>query len=74
MPGVRPNRDFPRDAVNVCVGIVWQLCLTALPIYIVLQQWSVVACIAAILVATSVFLKFSWYDRLRDWPEGASSP
>jgi Na+/proline symporter len=74
MPGVRPNRDFPRDAVNVCVGIVWQLCLTALPIYIVLQQWRVVACIAAILVATSVFLKFSWYDRLRDWPEGASSP
>jgi Na+/proline symporter len=71
-PSVRPNRDFPRDALNVAVGIVWQLCLTALPIYFVLQRWSVVGSIALILTATSVFLKFNWYDKLRDWPEGAT--
>jgi hypothetical protein len=46
------------------VGIVWQLCLTALPIYIVLQHWSWVGAIAATLLVTSAILKFSWYDKL----------
>ena len=71
IPGFEPNRDFPRDMFNVAVGIVWQLCLTALPIYVVLQQWSWVARIAATLAVTSVVLKFTWYNMLRDWPDGA---
>jgi Na+/proline symporter len=72
LPSVTPNRNFPRDALNVAVGIVWQLCLTALPIYIVLQQWWWVARVAAVLVAASIFLKFNWYDKLRDWPNGVA--
>lgn len=76
VPPARPNRNFWRDAVNVVVGIVWQLCLTALPIYIVLQQWNWVGSIMAVLAVTSVFLKFNWYDNLRDWPDdgGELSP
>ncbi len=60
----RPNPDFTKDAVNVAVGIVWQLCLTALPIYIVLREWPWAGAIAATLIVTSVFLKFNWYDKL----------
>jgi Na+/proline symporter len=63
-PSFVPNGDFRRDMTNVVVGIVWQLCLTALPIYLVLQNWSWVAYIAAALATTSVFLKFNWYDKL----------
>jgi solute:Na+ symporter, SSS family len=63
-PAFRPNPDFTKDAVNVSVGIVWQLCLTALPIYLVLREWPWVGGIAAVLAATSVFLKFNWYDKL----------
>ena len=37
-PGFQPNRDCNRDWTNVLVGIVWQLCLTALPIYLVLRN------------------------------------
>ncbi len=73
IPPAHPNRDFPRDALNVAVGIVWQLCLTALPIYVVLQQWSWVGRIGVTLAITSVFLKFNWYDKLRDWPDGSGS-
>jgi hypothetical protein len=50
--------------LNVAVGIVWQLSLVVLPIYIVLQKWSWAAIVLVILVVTSVFIKFSWYDRL----------
>jgi solute:Na+ symporter, SSS family len=63
-PAFRPNRDFRRDTVNVLVGIVWQLCLTALPIYLVLRNWPWVGSIAAVLVVTSIFIKFNWYDKL----------
>jgi len=63
-PNFQPNRDFGRDTINVLVGIVWQLCLTALPIYIVLQHWSWVAGIAVLLAVTSIFIKFNWYDKL----------
>ena len=63
-PSFRPNPNFKRDTGNVMVGIVWQLCLTALPIYIVLQHWSWVGAIAATLLVTSAILKFSWYDKL----------
>ena len=63
-PTFQPNRDMARDSVNVAVGIVWQLCLTALPIYLVLRNWTWVAVIGVTLVVTSVFIKFNWYDRL----------
>ena len=70
-PAFRPNPNFRRDAVNVAVGIVWQLCLTALPIYLVLQRWTWLAVIAALLVVTSIVIKFNWYDRLEAAPEAA---
>ena len=63
-PSFVPNHNFVHDMVNVAVGIVWQLSLVVLPIYIVLQKWSWAAIVLVILVVTSVFIKFSWYDRL----------
>ena len=70
-PNFKPNPDFWRDAINVIVGIVWQLTLTALPIYIVFRNWQWAGWIFAILVVTSVFLKFSWYDKLEKEPAKA---
>jgi solute:Na+ symporter, SSS family len=63
-PNFAPNTGAAHDLTNVAVGIVWQMCLMTLPIYIVLKQWTWSGWILAILVTTSVYLKFSWYDRL----------
>ncbi|MBP7934363.1 MAG: Na+:solute symporter [Phycisphaerae bacterium] len=63
-PSFRPNPRFRRDASNVVVGIVWQLCLTALPIYLVLRQWNWIGAIVAVLVVTTIFIKLNWYDKL----------
>jgi Na+/proline symporter len=63
-PGFQPNRRFARDSANVLVGIVWQLSLTALPIYLVLRNWPWVGTVLAILVLTTIFIKFNWYDKL----------
>jgi SSS family solute:Na+ symporter len=68
-PTFLPNRNARHDLVNVAVGIVWQLCLVTLPIYIVLQQWPAAAGILVLLVLTSLFLKLKWYDRLEAEPQ-----
>ena len=67
-PNFKPNPDFWRDTINVIVGIVWQLSLTALPIYIVLRDWNWTGGILIVLVITSIFIKFNWYDRLEKEP------
>ena len=63
-PAFAPNNDFWKDSVNVAVGIVWQLRLTSLPIFLVLQFWDWLVGVLAALVATSIFIKFNWYDKL----------
>jgi len=63
-PTFQPNREFPRDITNVLVGILWQVSLAALPVYIVLRDWSWAGPILAFVVAASIFLKYRWYDRL----------
>jgi Na+/proline symporter len=67
-PEFVPNPDFWRDTINVIVGIIWQLSLTALPIYIVLRDWNWTGGIFIVLVITSIFIKFNWYDRLEKEP------
>jgi len=69
-PTFVPNDNAGPDLRNVAIGIVWQLCLVTLPIFTVLKQWTVAGLILALLIATSVTLKFTWYDRI----EKASSP
>ena len=60
----QPNRNCGRDCLNVVVGMLWQLCLVSLPIFIVLRNWRWVGAILATLVITVTFLKFNWYDKL----------
>ena len=64
----QPNHSAARDLSNVAVGIVWQLCLVMLPIYLVLHKWSWAGGIAVLLAATSVYMKFNWYDKLEKAP------
>jgi hypothetical protein len=63
-PAFKPNHNFRRDMINVLVGMIWQLCLVALPIFIVFRNWPWAGGIAVLLVVTSVFIKFNWYDKL----------
>jgi len=63
-PGFKRNKDFGRDMFNIVVGIVWQVSLVVLPLYIVIQEFDRAAITAAIILGTSVILKFTWYDHL----------
>lgn len=63
-PSFEPNKDFWRDMFNIAVGIVWQVSLVVLPMYFVIREFGRAALTGAVILATSVILKFSWYDRL----------
>jgi solute:Na+ symporter, SSS family len=58
--------------LNVFVGIIWQTALTTTGIYLVLQDWTRLIWSLAAVAATSIWLKFFWYDRLEDYPSGVS--
>jgi len=61
-PQITANKNFKRDAFNVAIGIIWQCCLTILPMYIVVRQgWGFFAA-ASLLFATTFILKKTWYD------------
>ena len=51
---------------NVAVGIIWQTCLVAAPIYLVLKQFTSMGYALGIIVVTSLLLKKFWYDKLED--------
>jgi len=75
-PSFERNRDFPRDMFNIAVGIVWQIALVVLPIYVVIQEFTRAAITLAVVLATAAILKFTWYDHLnvREAKLGASAP
>jgi hypothetical protein len=65
-PGFKRNKDFFRDMFNIAVGIVWQIALVALPLYIVIQEFDRAGIALAVILATSAILKFTWFDHLTE--------
>ena len=63
-PGFKRNKDFFRDMFNIAVGITWQIALVALPLYVVIREWSRAGLALGIILGTSLILKFTWYDHL----------
>jgi SSS family solute:Na+ symporter len=68
-PQLRRNEDFARDMANVAIGIAWQTSLTALGIFLVLQQSTGIIVSALIAIVSMAILKRFWYDRLQDHPD-----
>ena len=72
-PGFKRNKNFGLDMFNVVIGIVWQMGLTVLPIFLILKMFPQLA-IAAVLVAITTFIiKKTWWDKLDTWEEETSS-
>lgn len=65
-PDFQKNKDFKRDMVNIIIGIIWQTCLVALPIYIIIKEQVPGITAFIILLITSIFLKKNWLDKLKD--------
>lgn len=65
-PGFRANGRFGLDMFNVSLGIVAQLCLTLLPMYLVLWMKLPLIIVVVILLAIITILKKTWWNKLED--------
>lgn len=63
-PQVKRNTHFKRDMFNVAIGIVWQCCLTVIPMYIVIKEGFPLFTSILVLGITTLILKKNWYDKM----------
>ncbi len=72
-PEVQENKNFWLDMFNVVIGVVGQMTLTLLPIYLVLGMDTELYITLGILVVCAVILKKTWWDKLSDDKPGLAS-
>ncbi|MEM8523006.1 MAG: sodium:solute symporter family protein [Bacteroidota bacterium] len=65
-PEFVPNQDFKKDVLNVIIGIVWQMSMIVLPIYLIIREVTSLAICLMIFVLTSYLLKRFWCDQLEN--------
>jgi len=60
------DANLRNDAINILVGITWQMTMVVTPLYLVIQDWYAMGLSLSIFALTSWILKRNWYDRLTD--------
>ena len=65
-PGFKANTRFWLDMFNVVIGIIAQLCLTILPMYLVLQMQTELYITIALIIIIVLILKQTWWNKLED--------
>ncbi len=61
------NRNFRINAFNIVLGIIGQLCLTLLPMYIVLGLHMPLLLNSILLLGIILVLKKTWWNRLNEY-------
>jgi uncharacterized membrane protein YeaQ/YmgE (transglycosylase-associated protein family) len=62
----QPNKRFKLDMFNVAIGIIGQLCLTVLPMYLVLWMKLPLLITVIILAVIIIILKKTWWNKLEN--------
>jgi hypothetical protein len=65
-PSFKPNKRFGLDMFNVVLGIIAQLCLTILPIYIVLGMQMPLIITLILITIIVLILKRTWWNKLEN--------
>ncbi len=68
-PTFQPNKRFGLDMFNVVIGIIAQLCLTILPMYIVLGMQLPLIVTLVMITIIVIILKKTWWNKLNEGEE-----
>ncbi|MCM8570859.1 Na+:solute symporter [Gramella jeungdoensis] len=66
---VYKNTSFEIDMFNCAIGIIWQSSMILIPIYLLVRDYERMGISITIFLVTSVILKFTWFDRIRNLKE-----
>jgi Na+/proline symporter len=65
-PSFVPNKTFKKDAINVVIGIIWQMSQVVLPMYFMIRHHYGTAISLLLFFLTTWLLKKNWYDRIHE--------
>lgn len=65
-PDFKGNKNMGRDLFNVVLGIIAQLCLTLLPMYLILMMKLPLLITIVLLLGIVLLLKRTWWNHLED--------
>lgn len=63
-PFIEKNKNSKRDMFNVTIGIIWQSCLTVIPMFLVVRNYWGLGISLILLAVSSLILYKSWYKPL----------
>ena len=66
-PDFQSNKNFKINMFNVVIGTIAQLCLTILPMYLILMQKLPLVLTIALLAVIIAILKKTWWNKLKDY-------
>ena len=61
---VRKNDKFYRDMFNIFIGMVWQINMVLVPIYLLVYEYTAFTVSSILVIGTTLILKKNWYDKL----------
>jgi Na+/proline symporter len=65
-PSFVPNKTFKKDAINVVIGIIWQMSQVVLPMYFMIRHHYGTVISLLLFFLTTWLLKKNWYDRIHE--------
>ena len=61
---IRKNDNFYRDMFNIFIGMVWQINMVLVPIYLLVYEYTAFTVSLILVIGTTLILKKNWYDKL----------
>ena len=61
---IKKNDNFGRDMLNIFVGMVWQINMVLVPIYLLVYEYTAFTISLGLAISTTFILKKNWYDKL----------
>jgi hypothetical protein len=66
-PGFQKNPNLGVNILNVVLGMGGQILLMLLPMYLILNKWTGLGVVLALLVVVFAVMKRTWWNRLTDY-------
>jgi Na+/proline symporter len=66
-PTFERNKNFKINMFNIALGIIGQILLTLVPMYLILSKWSALGTVLALLGVIVFTMRKTWWKRLSDY-------
>ena len=66
-PTLKANKNLPINIFNIALGIIGQILLMLLPMYLILNQWTGLGIVMTLTAVIFLIMKRTWWNRLKDF-------